>query len=360
MIHARKQSHCRRAEIVSQFAAWAVCEFRTFNGVVDVGTIDVKAVFKRIRFSRKFVLISGGVLLLGGASGVAAIMVGRESLFGQATASANGLECKIVQTVNIKKNGAVWIRKFIRTQGGDGPERVKTALRIAKTTYDELKPDLVQVSILDEHGPTMRSDMRGRAVAAQVLFIPDVAKLPPEADAKTYSAYYYDGAPSTDGVFYGLRIDLPLEDTQHMAASLTDFTPCVDPAAESAPAGGHGAAPSGHDKPAAGHGESSGHGEAAPPDASHGETPAASGEGGHGEPSAQDSHAGPDDPKLLTSTPENDSVSIFSFAYIKSLIFGKGPTVAVAAEPDHAQAAEAGHDVPEAAAAPAEDAKPSH
>ncbi|MET0171405.1 MAG: hypothetical protein ABW206_03290, partial [Agrobacterium vaccinii] len=66
------------------------------------------------------------------------------------------------------------------------------------------------------------------------------------------------------------------------------------------------------------------------------------------------------DPKLLTSTPENDSVSIFSFAYIKSLIFGKGPTVAVAAEPDHAQAAGAGHDAPEAAATPAEDAKPSH
>lgn len=317
----------------------------------------MKAVFRRIRFSRKFVLIGGGVLLLGGASGVAAIMVGRESLFGHAQASVNGLGCKMVQTVNIKKNGAVWIRKFIRTEGGDGPDRVKTALRIAKSVYDEQKPDLVQVSILDERGPTMRSDMRGRAVAAQVVFVPDVSKLPPEADAKTYSAYYYDGAPSADGIFYGLRIDLPLEDTQHMAASLTEFTPCVDPAAESAPAGGHGTAATGHDKPAAGHGESSGHGDPAPANAGHGEAPAASGEGSHGEPSAKDGHADPDDPHLVTATPEHDSASMFSFAYIKSLIFGKGTTTAVAAEPEHAQAPEAGHDTP---APTTEDAKSSH
>lgn len=325
---------------------------------MDVGTIDVKAVFRRIQFSRKFVLIGSGILLMGGASGVAAIMIGRDSLFGHAEASVNGLDCKMVQTVNIKKNGSTWIRKFIRTDGGDGPERVKTALRIAKSVYNEQKPDLVQVSILDEHGPTMRSDMRGRAVAAQVVFIPDVAKLPPEADAKTYSAYYYDGAPSAEGLFYGLRIDLPLEDTAHMAASLTEFTPCVDPAAESAPAEGHGAAANGHDKPAAGHGESGGHGEPAAAKDGHGETPSASSEGGHGEPSAEGQHPAPDDPNLLTSTPEPESVSIFSFAYVKSLIFGKGTTTAVAAEPEHAPAAQEGHDAPASNAE--EDAKPSH
>ncbi|KQO75802.1 hypothetical protein ASF29_11425 [Rhizobium sp. Leaf262] len=324
----------------------AICEYRVLHGVVNVGTFDVKAVFKRIRFSRKFVLIGSGVLLLGGASGVAAIMVGKQSLFGEAQASVNGLECKMVQTVNVKKNGAVWIRKFIRTEGGDGAERIKTALRIAKAVYNEQKPDLVQISILDKNGPTMRSDMRGRAVAAQVVFIPDVAKLPADADAKTYSAYYYEGAPSAEGVFYGLRIDLPLEDTEKLAASLTDFTPCIDPAAESAPAGGHGAASSGHEKTGGGHGE------AAPSEAGHGGAPAAGHDGGHGEPSAKDGHSAPDDPQLLTSAAEHDSASMFSFPYLKSLIFGKGSTTAVAAEPEHGSpVADAGHDAPPAAEA---------
>ncbi len=303
---------------------------------MNVGTFDVKAVFKRIRFSRKFVLISGGILLLGGASGVAAVFVGKERLFGPAEASINGLECQMVQTVNIRKNGAVWVRKFIRTEGGDGTERVRTALRVAKAVYDKQKPDLVQVSVLDKNGPTMRADMRGRAIAAQVVYIADVKKLPEDADAKSYSAYYYDGDPNGEGLFYGLRIDLPLEDTEHLSASLNDFSDCVEPVVET-PSDGHGAAADGHGKAGDGHGETKsdghgdggGHGEKAPagdhgeaaPESAHGETPAA-----HGD------HAAPDDPGLVTSTPEQDSVSMFSFAYIKSLIFGKGSTTAVAAE----------------------------
>jgi hypothetical protein len=313
----------------------------------------VKTVFKRIRFSRKFVLIGGVFLLLGGASGIAAVFVGKERLFGTPHVSINGLECNTVQTVNIKKNGSLWIRKFIRIKDGDGPERVKTALRVAKAVYDKQKPDLVQVSVLDQNGPDLRSNMRGRAIAAQAVFIPDVKKLPDGADAQTFSAFYYDGAPNSDGLFYGLRIDLPLEDSQAISAALTDFTDCVEPVSETAPAG-HGAPAKGHDKP------SGGHGEAAPshdaPAAEHGkETPEAAQEGAHGsEPSSPDVPAVTEDPQLLTSTPEHDSVSIFSFAYIKALIFGKGSTTAVAAEPSDKPVAE------EPAAHGAEEPKSGH
>ncbi len=105
---------------------------------VDVGTFDVKACSKEIRFSRKLVLIGGGILLLGGASGVAAILVGKDQLVGPSEVVLNGLECKTAQTVKIKKNGSVWIRKFVRTEGGDGQERVKTALASpAKAIYDK-------------------------------------------------------------------------------------------------------------------------------------------------------------------------------------------------------------------------------
>jgi hypothetical protein len=323
----------------------------------------LKAVFKRIPFSRKFVLIGGCILLIGGASGAAAVFIGKERLFGPSYASINGLECKTVQTVNIKKNGSLWIRKFIRTEGGDGKERVKTALRVAKAVYDKQKPDLVQVSVLDKNGPELRSDMRGRSIAAQAVYIADVKKIPEGSDAQTYSAFYYDGAANSNGEFYGLRIDIPLEDTEHLSAGLTDFTDCVDPVAEAA-AGAHGTPAKGHGKASGGHGApEAAHGEAAP--AAHGETPEAEHKeapeaGSHGEPASPEAHAPVDEEQLLTSTPEHDSVSIFSFAYLKSLIFGKGQSTAVAAEPEHEPAADAPAHEESAPAEASEHVKPQH
>ncbi len=295
----------------------------------------MKAVFGRMRFSRKLVMIGGGILLLAGATGSAAVFIGSERLLGPSYASANGLSCDAVQTVNIRKNGSLWVRKFIRTDGGDGTERLKTALRVAKAVYDKQKPDLVQVSVLDRNGPQLRSEMRGRAIAAQVVFIADPAKIPEGADAQRYSAFYYDGAANGSGQFYGLRIDLPLEDSEAMAASLTDMTDCATPAADAAGESqdGKGA------KAASGHGETKGGHDAAPAQTKEGgavdsetHSPEASSPEAHGEPTADD---------LLTSTPEADGGSIFSMTYLKSLIFGKGSTTAQAAEGKPAESAPA-------------------
>ncbi len=288
----------------------------------------MKAVFGRMRFSRKLVMIGGGILLLAGATGSAAVFIGSDRLLGPSYASTNGLSCDAVQTVNIRKNGSLWVRKFIRTQGGDGTERLKTALRVARAVYDKQKPDLVQVSVLDKNGPQLRSEMRGRAIAAQVVFIPDLAKIPEGAEARRYSAFYYDGAANGTGQFYGLRIDLPLEDTEALAASLSDSADCATPALD-AGSEGHDAKPA---KGATGHGETKDDGAGG-----HGGTPAETKEGGagaeaHGETPSPEAHGEPAADELLTSTPEADGGSIFSLSYLKSLVFGKGSTTAQAAE----------------------------
>lgn len=290
--------------------------------------LRVKAVFGRMRFSRKLVMIGGGILLLAGATGSAAVFIGSDRLLGPSYASTNGLSCDAVQTVNIRKNGSLWVRKFIRTQGGDGTERLKTALRVAQAVYDKQKPDLVQVSVLDKNGPQLRSEMRGRAIAAQVVFIPDLAKIPEGAEARRYSAFYYDGAANGTGQFYGLRIDLPLEDTEALAASLSDSADCATPALD-AGSEGHDAKPA---KGATGHGETKDDGAGG-----HGGTPAETKEGGagaeaHDETPSPEAHGEPAADELLTSTPEADGGSIFSLSYLKSLIFGKGSTTAQAAE----------------------------
>nr|WP_234902670.1 hypothetical protein [Agrobacterium larrymoorei] len=275
-------------------------------------------------------MVAGGAFLLfGGASGVAAILVGKDRFLGPSEASVNGLECQTAQKVDIKKNGTFWVRKFIRTEGGDGVERAKTALRVAKAVYDREKPDLVQISVLDTDGPQMRSEMRGRAIAAQAVFIPDTSKLPQDAHPQEYSVFYYDGDASGDGLFYGMRIDVTVEDAEGMMAGLTRFADCADPASET-PAGGRGetAKSTGHEAAAPSHDAPGATKEDHPP-----VTEPAHPESTSGHPPENNSAQ---DEQLLTSTPESESQSFFSLGYLKSLIFGKGSTTAIAAQPEAA------------------------
>ncbi len=249
----------------------------------------------KIHISRKLVLIFGGVLVLCGGTGAAAVFIGADTLLGPSYAELNGLECTEVKTVEIHKKDHFWIRKYITTdEPGDGLTRVKTALRVAKSLHEHEKADLVQVVVLDTKGPKDRADMRGRAVGADVIFIPDPSRVPEEASAQVYTARYVDKAANESGQFFGERIDMINADIEALVAKLDDTTDCLKPEVV-LPEGAHGAAPAGHGEAPAGHGEApaSGHGEApvdahgaAPADA-HGEAPAEGhGEapaGGHGE-----------------------------------------------------------------------------
>ncbi|MCS3740638.1 hypothetical protein FHX16_002611 [Rhizobium sp. BK661] len=118
--------------------------------------------------------------------------------------------------------------------------RVKTALRVAKAIYDAQKPDLVQVVVLDTNGPTLRSDIRGRAIGADVVYIPHPDSVLESADAKTYTARYYDGKAAANGLFFGERVDLPEDEITAMNASFRDYTDCIDPIAVAATKGGEG------------------------------------------------------------------------------------------------------------------------
>ena len=229
------------------------------------------------RIPRKLLLILAGVTVLGGGSGAAAVYIGADRLLGPSYGDLNGLSCTTIETVRIKKADRHWIRKYVITdKPGDGIARLKTALRVARSVQQAEHSDLVQVTVLDPAGPADRSRMRGRAIGAQVVYVPDTSRLPAGSRNQAISAYYVDGSASATGEFWGLRIDLPLEDAQAMSASLTDDADCVDPVIEGGD--GHGtAADHGKTKEqeeAAGHGETpdAGHGGA---DEAHGsETPA--------------------------------------------------------------------------------------
>lgn len=230
----------------------------------------MKALLRIFRPSRKLVLIIGGVALLTGVSGGAALYIGKDNILGPSTETVNGAACTDVTLVTIKKENRTWIRKYIKTEPTDGVTRVKTALRVAKAIYDAQKPDLVQVVVLDANGPTLRSDIRGRAIGADVLYIPHPDPVVESLEGKTFTARYYDGAAASNGLFFGERIDLPEDEIAALNASFEDYSDCIDPIAVAATEGGEGGAKAAkgkakQEKPAeSGEGAESASAEAAP------------------------------------------------------------------------------------------------
>jgi hypothetical protein len=164
--------------------------------------------------------------LLIGSSGALAVYFGKDRLFGLQLAASNGLACTDVNLVSIRKQNQFWIRKYIRTDQTDGLTRVRTALRVAQAVYEEQKPDLVQVVVLDKNGPTLRSDIRGRALGADVVYIPHPAKVADGTVEAPVTARYFSGAASNQGLFYGEQIDMTPSDIHAAIAALKDHSDC--------------------------------------------------------------------------------------------------------------------------------------
>jgi hypothetical protein len=247
----------------------------------------------KIRLSKKLGFVLSGALVLCGASGSAAVLIGTDRILGPSYKDINGLSCTTLETFKMRRGQAVWVRRFVTSdQSGDGMARVKTALRVARIVQQREKAGLVQVAVIDTSGPKDRADMRGRAIAAQVVYIPDPSKMPDGAPAANYSAYYMDGAPSAKGEFYGMRVDLPLEDIEHLEASLTDKADCLDPTAVAAEAAE--AAKGEKKKPTT-------HGEAAEKPAGHGAAPASEGAEASAEENKGEEVAAKESGGLMTS-----------------------------------------------------------
>lgn len=229
---------------------------------------------RKLRLPRKTVFIIGGALLLGGATGAFALYLTKDHFLGGGDdkKTVASLSCTTVKTFKIKKKDRYWVRKFIKTEPADGLVRVATALRVAEAVYTVEKPDLVQVVVLDQRGPEQRADMRGRAIGADVVYVPHPENIPELAGTPIYTAKYIDGQANDAGQFYGEKIQLPPEHIDSLVSMLTDHADCIDPAApEGEKKGGeHGS----EKKPAEGHGAEAAapEGEAAP---AHGEAPVA-------------------------------------------------------------------------------------
>lgn len=255
------------------------------------------------------------MLVLGAGTSAAALFIGKDRLFGLSYGAANGMACEALQTVNIRKDGATWVRKYVKMGDAQGIDRVKTALRVAAIEYSRSKADLVQISVLDRNGPSLRSNMRGRAIAAQVVFIADPSKFPDDAGALNFNGFYFDGAAGDDGQFYGLRIDVPYEDMEKLAQAQDKFVDCASQDGKAADTDDAATGPVTSLPVHLGQQSSKEKLPVAPAG-----------------PKEVDEDDGDNLSDLLTSTPVAENISFFSLSYWKSLLFGRGSVVAAAAE----------------------------
>lgn len=246
----------------------------------------------RFRMSRKLVLITLGVTVLLGGTGVTALYFGGKDLIMKDGASAVGGECTDIQTMVLKTpSNHLWLRRYIRMDNATGQERVRTALRIAGLLSKKNAVDLIHVSVLDTHGPDRRAFMRERAIGAEVMIALKPENLPEMKSPAMAS--YYEGPVSSEGRYYGDKVIVDMDEIRSMMTAMRtveEKPDCLPSASEAeamakAAAEGekekkneHGAKPeeTQGEKPANAHGEEPATDQADKPSAenAHGEQPA--------------------------------------------------------------------------------------
>lgn len=184
----------------------------------------------KIRFSRKMLLFTVGILALLGGTGAAALYSGAVHLIikPEQQDSPAGAACDTVQTLVFKTPARrLWMRRTIRMDHADGPTRIKTALRVAGLLANANEAvDLIQVSVLDRNGPTQRAEMRGRSIGAEVVLAMQPEYLPDMKEP--FIVRYYEGVPTDEGRYYGERVSLDVPEIRKLMGAMRNVADKAD------------------------------------------------------------------------------------------------------------------------------------
>lgn len=188
----------------------------------------MKAIFSKLRPSKRLVILLSAALGVSAASGGAAVYVGRDKLLNRFTApAASGLECTTLRMLKLDHKGQRWIRMHVKTDRAGGPDRVRTALRVAGALAGKEKADLYQVVVLDAAGPEDRAGVRGAAIGAEVLFAPGPRSVP--GMDEPFRASYNEATANAAGMFHGKVVRLGLDEVRAIMAKMDDRSMCIDP-----------------------------------------------------------------------------------------------------------------------------------
>tara|TARA_R110002020_G_scaffold27424_9_gene88388 strand:+ start:20821 stop:21513 length:693 start_codon:yes stop_codon:yes gene_type:complete len=220
-----------------------------------------RRLFQAFKMSRKLALLSGGFLLVLGASGTAALVFAPAM---SGSESEVGGHCRTLYQSEFRRGEEKRLIAVIATDDREPHARVRTGVRIARHLAQTLHPDLVIVQVADHRGPTTRAELRGEAIGAEIVHAPNPGKS--LATSKPWEARYIDTLATNSGYYFGSRVDMRLVDLEAVNHEIELVEGCdgdvvaEDP--QTVSAGGHGEpaasghaepAAGGHDKPAAGH-----------------------------------------------------------------------------------------------------------
>lgn len=182
--------------------------------------------------SRKLALLSGGFLLVLGASGAAALMFAPAGLIPGFEDDPGG-HCKTLYKSEYQLDQEKRLIAIIATSDREPMKRVQLGIRIARHLVKTAKPDLVIVHVADDRGPTARTELRGHAIGAEVVHAPHPGKT--MATSKPWEARYVDALPTASGHYFGKRSDLRLTELEALNLEITEVKGCDgDPGAEGA------------------------------------------------------------------------------------------------------------------------------
>jgi len=192
------------------------------------GTIgEVEAPPKRRIFLRKRLVIAvSSIFLLLGGSGAAALYIGTDKILGKSEEELGGLDCKDVARIAIKRNdNQIWLHKYVKTDSTDGPTRIKTAIRVATGMAEKLRADMIHIVVLDQNGPTKRSEFKDLAFGAEVFYVRKVGSVP--GFENTFTATYAVGSAAANGLFYGKRRELTSDQVVTLARLMENRADCL-------------------------------------------------------------------------------------------------------------------------------------
>ncbi|TDH34994.1 hypothetical protein E2A64_14845 [Pseudohoeflea suaedae] len=213
-----------------------------------------RRLFSAFRISRKLILITGGFLVLLGASGTATLLFGGGFHFskGETADMASG-SCKTIYTSKFLRSGERRLVAVIRADDEKPAHRVQTGLRIARFLSESEKPDLVTIQMADMHGPESRIDIRGPMIGTEIVYAPNPNRS--RATNRVWEVRYIDAKPSRMGYYFGQKISLPEDEIETVLREVEPFHGCDGDLVETAALdSGHGES-SGHAEDVAGHGD---------------------------------------------------------------------------------------------------------
>ncbi|MBC7284127.1 hypothetical protein [Hoeflea sp.] len=198
-----------------------------------------RRLFHAFKISRKLVLLSGGFLLVLGASGTAALVFAPASMI-PGFSNAPGGHCKTLYQSEFNRDDEKRLIAVISTDDFEPRARIRTGMRIARHLAETLHPDLVIVQVADHRGPTARTELRGEAIGAEIVHAPHPAKT--LATTKPWEARYIDALPTDFGLYFGSRVDMRLTELETVNQEIELVEGCdgdvVDEEPKTASAGG--------------------------------------------------------------------------------------------------------------------------